>query len=55
MNGTGRAEVTQRAGEQRRRANAVYVVVAVDEHRLAIASGAHETVDGNFRVRQAVR
>ena len=56
MNGTGFARRNSAATcEQRRRADAVDVVVAVDEHRFGITRGADESLDGNGRVRQTVR
>ena len=53
-NGT-RAEVAQRSREERRGADAIDVVVAVNEHRLGVADRAHEPFDGDGRVRQRVR
>ena len=50
-----RTEVTQRPREQRRRADPIDVIVAMNEHGLGVANGAHETLDGHFRVRQTVR
>ena len=47
------AQRAQRSHHQRRRADAVDVVVAVDEDRLVVAERAHESLDGAIEVEQS--